>query len=146
VPKAAIVSESRYSRPLTVYWNECDPAGIVFHGNFIRWMDEGFADWAFALGIDLPALQSADPGFVGSPLVSVRCDFRSPARFGDTLQHQIGPATFSRRSFRVPHAFLHNGKAVAEGEQIRIWGRIEPGEGLCALPIPPAIAETLGGA
>ncbi len=137
------MSASRYTRSLTVYWNECDPAGIVFHGNFIRWMDEGFADWALELGIDLPALQSADPAFVGSPLVSVRCDFSSPARFGDTLQHQIGPATLSRRSFRVPHRFFHDGRPVAEGEQVRIWGRMEPGEGLRALPLPPDIAAKL---
>ncbi len=67
-----------FSRTFTVHWNECDPARIVFHANFIRWMDEGFSDWASWLGIDFPALQAADSGFVGCPLVSVRCGFSSP--------------------------------------------------------------------
>ena len=127
---------SVYARSFTVHWNECDPARIVFHANFVRWMDEGFSDWAASLGIDFPALQAADPGFVGCPLVSVRCAFTSPARHGDVLEHRVGPAVMGGRSFRVPHTFLKGGTEVAEGEQVRIWGRIDPGEVLRALPIP----------
>ena len=128
-----------FSRSFTVHWNECDPARIVFHANFVRWMDEGFSDWAAALGIDFPAMQAADPAFVGSPLVSVRCAFSSPARPGDVLEHRIGPAVVGGRSFRLPHTFLKGEIPVAEGEQVRIWGRIEPGDVLRALPIPPDV-------
>ena len=87
----------------------------------------------------------ADPAFVGCPLVSVRCAFSSPARFGDLLQHRVGPAILGGRSFRVPHAFLKDGVPVAEGEQVRIWGRIDPGEVLRALPIPGPVGMLLGG-
>ncbi len=132
-----------YARTFTVHWNECDPARIVFHANFVRWMDEGFSDWAACLGIDFPALQSADPGFVGCPLVSVRCAFTSPARYGDVLEHRVGPAIVGGRSFRVPHVFLKGGTEVAEGEQVRIWGQIDPGEILRALPVPPDIRAKL---
>ncbi len=134
-----------YARLFTVHWNECDPARIVFHANFVRWMDEGFSDWSASLGIDFPALQAADPAFVGCPLVSVRCAFSSPARFGDVLEHRIGPAVIGGRSFRVPHAFFKQGLPVATGEQSRIWGRIEPGETLKAQPIPDDVAEKLRG-
>ena len=134
-----------YARSFTVHWNECDPARIVFHANFIRWMDEGFSDWATSLGIDFPALQAADPGFVGCPLVSVRCGFTSPARYGDVLEHRVGPAVIGGRSFRLAHRFLKAGAEVAEGEQVRIWGRIDPGEVLRALPIPPDIRNKLAG-
>ena len=128
-----------FSRSFTVHWNECDPARIVFHANFVRWMDEGFSDWAAFLGIDFPAMQAADPRFVGSPLVSVRCVFTSPARPGDVLEHRIGPAVVGGRSFRLAHAFYKGETQVAEGEQVRIWGEIDAGEVLRALPIPPDI-------
>ena len=132
-----------FSRSIRVHWNECDPARIVFHANFIRWMDEGFSDWVFSLGIDLAAMGLADPSFVGSPVVNVRCAFSSPARHGDELEHRVGPAVIGGRSFRVPHAFFKHGAPVAQGEQVRIWGRIDPGEVLRALPIPSDIAEKL---
>jgi hypothetical protein len=35
---------------------------------------------------------------------------------------------------------------VAEGEHVRIWGRLDPGEVLRALPIPADIAALLGAA
>ena len=134
-----------YSRRFTVHWNECDPSHIVFHANYVRWMDEGFWEWSAALGIDFPAMQAADPAFIGSPLVSVRCAFTSPARFGDVLEHRVGPATIGRRSIRVPHSFLKGGQPAAEGEQVRVWGRLDPGEVLRALPIPADVATLLGG-
>ena len=132
-----------FSRSFRVQWNECDPARIVFHANFIRWMDEGFSDWLYTLGIDLAAMGLADPSFVGSPVVNVHCSFSSPARHGDILEHQVGPALIGGRSFRVPHAFFNQGKPVAQGEQARIWGCIDPGEVLRALPIPDDVAEKL---
>ena len=133
-----------YTRLIPVHWNECDPARIVFHANFVRWMDEGFSDWVAAAGIDFPTLQAEDRTFVGCPLVSVRCVFTSPARFGDVLEHQVGPATMGGRSFRVAHLFSKNGVAVAEGEQVRIWGQLDAGEVLRALPIPPYVRALLG--
>ena len=133
-----------YSRSFTVHWNECDPARIVFHANFVRWMDEGFSDWAASLGLDFAAMQRADPGFVGCPLVSVRCAFSSPASFGDVLEHRVGPVVVGGRSFRVAHSFYKDGQPVAEGEQVRIWGRLDPSEALRAMPIPPEIRETFG--
>lgn len=134
-----------YARHFTVHWNECDPARIAFHANFVRWMDEGFSDWCTALGIDFPAMQRVDPAFIGCPLVSVRCAFSSPARHGDTLEHRIGPAVLTHRSFRVPHEFFKDGTAVAEGEQVRIWGRLDPGDVLRALPIPADAGALLAG-
>ena len=135
---------SGYSRRITVHWNECDPARIVFHANFIRWMDEGFSDWAASLGIDFPALQAADPGFVGCPLVSVQCAVTSPARDGGVLEHHVSAAAVGGRSFRVAHRFFKDGLPVAEGEQVRIWGQIESGNSLRALPIPPYVKALLG--
>ncbi len=137
---------SDFARRFLVHWNDCDPARIVFHANFIRWMDEGFTDMTRARGVDFRALAEADPHFRGSPLVDLRCGFRAPARFGDMLEHRIAPPAFSGgRSFRLTHRFLlENGTLVAEGEQTRIWGRDE-GQGLRAVEMPEEIAARLAG-
>ena len=45
-----------YSRQVPVHWNDCDPARIVFHPHFLRWMDEGFHELCHARGLDLRAL------------------------------------------------------------------------------------------
>ncbi len=138
---------SDFTRHLQVHWYDCDPASLVFHSHYIRWMDEGFDELAHARGVDLIALRTSVPGFRGAPLVNVVCAFRAPARYGDTLEHRIKPPVFGDgRSFRLAHAFYKNGTLVAEGEQVRVWGMVGPdGEGLRAVPVPPDIAARLRG-
>jgi len=137
---------SEYTRRFLVHWNDCDPAGIVFHANFIRWMDEGFTDMSRARGVDFVRLARTEPRFRGAPLVDVRCAFRAPARFGDMLEHRVAPPEFgSGRAFRLTHRFLlPDGTLAAEGEQTRIWG-MSVDDVLCAVPMPPEIAARLGG-
>jgi YbgC/YbaW family acyl-CoA thioester hydrolase len=136
-----------FVRHVAVHWNDCDPASIVFHAHYERWMDEGFHGMARARGVDLAALQVANPGFVGSPLVNISCAFRSPAKYSDTLEHRISPPEIGAgRSYRVNHSFQKAGATVAEGEQVRIWAMAGPdGEGLRAVSIPPDIAIRLHG-
>ena len=91
--------------------------------------------------------QAAEPGFRGTPLVNIACAFRSPALYGDTLEHRIAPSEFGGgRSFRVRHTFHKAEIVVAEGEQVRIWGMAGPdGVGLRAMPVPQGIAARLRG-
>jgi 4-hydroxybenzoyl-CoA thioesterase len=138
---------SDFVRRVPVHWNDCDPARIVFHSHYVRWMDEGFHELARARGVDFAALQAAEAGFRGSPLVNIACAFRAPALYGDTLEHRIVPPDIGRgRSYRVRHSFHKGAVLVAEGEQVRIWGMAGPGgEGLRAVPVPPDIAARLRG-
>jgi YbgC/YbaW family acyl-CoA thioester hydrolase len=136
---------SLFTRRIRVHWGDCDPARIVFHPNFIRWMDEGFAEMALARGVDFAARQREDPHFRGAPLVDVRCGFRAPARFGEVVLHEVTPPVFGGRSFRVTHRFLlPDGTLAAEGEQVRIWGREVDGV-LRAVAMPNAVAAALAG-
>jgi acyl-CoA thioesterase FadM len=137
---------SFFRRSILVHWGDCDPARIVFHPNFIRWMDEGFTEMMLSRGVDFAALQRADPQFRGAPLVDVRCGFRAPARFGEVVVHEVAAPAFSAgRSFRVAHRFLlPDGTLAAEGEQVRIWGREVDGT-LRAVPMPEDIVARVRG-
>lgn len=136
---------SDFVRDIPVHWNDCDPARIVFHAHYIRWMDEGFHALARTRGVDFAELQTADPAFRGSPLVDVRCTFKAPAFYGDTLRHVIAPPAFDGgRAFRVRHDFFREATLVATGEQVRIWG-MHGGTGLHAAPVPAEIARRLRG-
>ena len=136
---------SDFIRQVPVHWNDCDPARIVFHSHYVRWMDEGFHELLRARGVEYAELQAIEPAFRGSPLVNINCAFRSPALYGDTLEHRIAlPEIGSGRSFRVRLTFHKDGTLVAEGEQIRIWGMARPdGEGLRAVPVPPEVVARL---
>ena len=137
---------TEFSRQFLVHLNDCDPARIVFHAHFIRWMDEGFTDLTRARGVDFVAIAEADPQFRGSPLVAVSCSFRVPARFGDVLEHRIATPDFgSGKAFVLRHRFLKGSELVAEGEQTRIWGMATGDGGLAAVKVPDDIARRLRG-
>jgi YbgC/YbaW family acyl-CoA thioester hydrolase len=135
-----------FIRQVPVHWNDCDPARIVFHSHYVRWMDEGFHELCRARGLDFARLVEADAGFRGSPLVNIACGFRAPAMYGDVLEHRIHPAEFGAgKSFVVRHSFLKEGRLVAEGEQVRIWGQADAAGVLRALPVPEAVRARLRG-
>jgi YbgC/YbaW family acyl-CoA thioester hydrolase len=132
-----------FVRHVPVHWNDCDPAWIVFHSHYVRWMDEGFHEMAHARGVDFARLQADEPNFRGTPLVNISCSFSSPALFGDVLEHRISNPEFGGgRSFRVRHTFYIGDRLVAKGEQVRIWGVVEEGR-LRAIPVPNRVKQLL---
>lgn len=135
-----------YLRQVPVHWNDCDPARIVFHAHYVRWMDEGFHELCRARGLDFALLVAADARFRGSPLVNIACGFHAPACYGDVLDHRIHPAVFGAgKSFMVRHSFLKQGTPVATGEQTRIWGHADAAGVLRAAPVPAAVRAKLKG-
>lgn len=135
-----------FLRQVPVHWNDCDPARIVFHSHFVRWMDEGFHELCRARGLDFRVLVEAEERFRGSPLVNIGCAFRSPALYGDVLEHRIHPAEFGAgKAFTVRHSFLQGARLVAEGEQVRIWGYADAEGRLRSVPVPAEVRAKLRG-
>jgi acyl-CoA thioester hydrolase len=67
---------------LLVRFNEADPLGIVWHGHYIRYFEDGRE--AFGNKHGLGYLEVYKHGFV-IPVVSVHCDFKKSLRYGDKL-------------------------------------------------------------
>ncbi len=143
---ASAPSGKDYIRSVPVHWNDCDPARIVFHAHYVRWMDEGFQEMCRARGLDFRLMVEADASFRGSPLVNVSCGFRAPSMYGDVMQHHIHPPEFGAgKSFLVKHSFHRDGTLLATGEQVRIWGYADATGTLRAVPVPPEAQALLRG-
>ena len=67
---------------LLVRFNEADPLGIVWHGHYIRYFEDGRE--AFGNLHGLGYLEVYKLGFV-IPVVSVHCDFKKSLRYGDRV-------------------------------------------------------------
>lgn len=68
--------------PLQVYYEDTDMAGIVYHANYLKYIERARSDWVALHGIDQLALRSNGVVFV---VRRIEADFLSPARFGDRL-------------------------------------------------------------
>ncbi|MBR1866741.1 MAG: acyl-CoA thioesterase [Lachnospiraceae bacterium] len=66
----------------TINYYETDKMQVVHHSNYIRYLEECRMDFMRQLHVDYAAMEAAG---IMIPVLSVRCDYRSPARFGDTI-------------------------------------------------------------
>ena len=67
---------------ILVRFNEADPLGIVWHGHYIRYFEDGREAFGNQYGIGY--LDFYKKGFV-IPVVNVDCSFKKSLRYGDTV-------------------------------------------------------------
>jgi acyl-CoA thioester hydrolase len=74
---------SQFSWPVRIYWEDTDAGGVVYHANYVRFMERARSEWLRAQGIDQVALRAATGlGFV---VRDMTLDFLRPARLDDEL-------------------------------------------------------------
>ena len=61
---------------------ETDGMGIIYHGNYIHWMEEARTDFMQQLGWGYERAVEAGIDFA---LTDITCQYRSMTRFGDTV-------------------------------------------------------------
>lgn len=83
--------------PIRVYYEDTDFTGIVYHANFLKFLERGRSDYLRLLGIHHNALQSVD-GLVFA-VRHMEIDFIRPAQIDDLLI--IETTTASARGARI---------------------------------------------
>lgn len=67
---------------LRVYYEDTDMAGIVYHANYLRYIERARSDWVRDMGIDQLAMKAEGVVFA---VRRVEAEYLRPARFDDTL-------------------------------------------------------------
>lgn len=67
-----------------VYYEDTDMAGIVYHANFLKFIERARSEWVASLGIDQRAMKERD-GLV-FVVRRIECDFLKPAHYGEDLE------------------------------------------------------------
>ena len=92
--------------PATVYYEDTDMGGIVYHANYLKFIERARSDWVRALGIDQNALREAGTVFA---IHRIEADFLAPARLDDRLEVRTRP-------LRVSNARVVLGQEVWRGK------------------------------
>ena len=69
--------------PLRVYFEDTDLSGVVYHANYLRYMERARSDMLRVLGIEQRAAQESGEGVYAVTDVSIR--YRASARLDDDL-------------------------------------------------------------
>jgi acyl-CoA thioester hydrolase len=83
------IRDGRHFLAVRVYYEDTDFTGIVYHANYLRYMERGRTNYLRLIGADHRALfQAAEQEAPGFAFVvrSMSLDFRKPARMDDVLE------------------------------------------------------------
>ncbi|MBE2209966.1 MAG: YbgC/FadM family acyl-CoA thioesterase, partial [Xanthomonadaceae bacterium] len=75
-----------FQHPVRVYWEDTDAGGVVYHAQYLAFMERARSEWMRALGFGQEALREANLCFV---VRSMSIDFRQPARLDDGLSVSV---------------------------------------------------------
>lgn len=93
-----------FAWPVRVYWEDTDAGGVVYHSNYLRFLERARSEWLRAAGIGQQQLQHE----AGIVLVVHRMDlrFRRPARLDDLLTATVAPVDVRGARFSVAQRLL----------------------------------------
>jgi 4-hydroxybenzoyl-CoA thioesterase len=133
---------------VNVQFGDCDPAGIVFFPNFLRWMDA--ASLAFFMECGVPPWRELvkTRGIVGTPLLEINTKFYKTVTYGETITIATHVEEWRDKVIvqlhRVTRAASTPGGAedlICEGREVRAFVRRDADnpDRLRAMPIPEDI-------
>lgn len=105
---------SAFTWPARVYWEDTDGGGIVYHANYLRFLERARTEWLRALGFSQGAL--AGEAGVLFTVVSLSVDYRRPARLDDALEVSCEPLRSGRASLRFRQLIRRAEETLLEAE------------------------------
>jgi acyl-CoA thioester hydrolase len=117
VPLDGEIRDGRHVLIVRVYYEDTDFTGVVYHANFLRYMERGRTNYLRLLGAEHRALfEEADreaPGFA-FVVRSMAIDFLKPARMDDVLEIVTEPIEVKGASIILRQRVLRAGEHLAE--------------------------------
>lgn len=114
-----ISHEISVTSKIRVRFTETDPLGIVWHGNYIQYFEDGREAFGREHGISY--LDQQAHGFT-SPIVKSNCEHKLPLRYGDiaTIKTTFVNSAAAKMIFRY-EIFNDDHKLVCTGETTQVF-------------------------
>jgi acyl-CoA thioester hydrolase len=137
------IRDGRHVMAVRVYYEDTDFSGIVYHANYLRFLERGRTNFLRLLGADQRGLfeetEREAPGFA-FVVRSMMLDFLAPARMDDVLTITTAPA-------EVKGASITLAQTVARGDDILVEAQVRVAfvSGGKAQRIPKPLRIAMGG-
>jgi len=121
-----------------VRFNEADPLGIVWHGHYVRYFEDGREAFGNKYGIGY--LDFYKKGFV-VPIVSIQCDFKKSLRYGDKVivETNFIPCDAAKIKFSYRLFNAKTDELVATGSSVQVF--LDAKNSMLQLVNPPFFEE-----
>ena len=109
-----MAAESQFSWPTRVYWEDTDAGGVVYHAQYLAFLERARTEWLRARGKGQETLRR-DHDLVFA-VRAMRIDFRAPARLDDALDVTVALRQCRRASLVIAQAVRRDGALLLEAE------------------------------
>jgi acyl-CoA thioester hydrolase len=109
-----VAAELQFSWPTRVYWEDTDAGGVVYHAQYLAFLERARTEWLRARGKG-QALLRDEHGLVFA-VRAMRIDFRQPARLDDALDVSVVLRQCRRASLVIAQAIHRNGELLLDAE------------------------------
>lgn len=111
--------EISFTSDVRVRFTECDPLGIVWHGNYIQYFEDGRE--AFGRHHGISYLDQKKHNF-STPIVKSSCEHKLPLRYGDVAKIQTTYVDSAAAKMVFKYEILNpEGKVVCTGETVQVF-------------------------
>jgi acyl-CoA thioester hydrolase len=123
--------EVSFTSDVRVRFTETDPLGIVWHGNYIQYFEDGRE--AFGRHHGISYLDQKAQG-VTTPIIKSSCEHKAPLRYGDiaTIKTFYRDSPAAKMIFRY-EIYNQDNKLVCTGETVQVFVE-DQGELLLTFP------------
>lgn len=118
-----------------VRFAHCDPAAIVYFPRFFDMAHTVMEDW-FARGVGTSMAEMIRQRRIGTPTVTIQCDFAKPMRMGETLRFELRVTKLGRSSVQLEYSGLKDGELHLKIVQTIVFMDLETAK---SIPIPEDI-------
>ena len=100
--------------PLRIYYEDTDLSGVVYHANYLRFMERGRSEYFRCLGIERLAMLEEDVPTAWT-LRKVNVEYIRPARLDDLIEVHTSCKSISGARMRADQRIYAHGELLVRG-------------------------------
>ncbi len=113
LPVIENINEAEFILPVRVFYEDTDAGGVVYHANYLKYMDRARTQWLLQIGINLQTwAQQHSEIFV---VKKVSIDYVKPAKLLDDLLVISSLAAYSKVRMTFLQKIMHADTLLASG-------------------------------
>lgn len=109
----SIQNENVFLWPIRIYYEDTDAGGVVYHTNYLKFMERARTEWLRNLGVEQDELRDND-GVIFA-VRSVRVDYFLPAKFNDELLVSSEVIKKGKASISIEQGITRNAEVLCKG-------------------------------
>lgn len=103
-----------FTWPVRVYYEDTDAGGVVYHSNYLNFMERARTEWLRAMGFEQDRIRQ-ELGVVFA-VSALQIGFLRPARFNDALMISVCLTRVGRASLTLEQEVRRGGEVLCRAE------------------------------